>query len=107
MSNKTIINLGTLIRRKSDEIHLQPSVGIIMSDGTSRRKRLDCSGDHFQMLDSARPELAFNMKEFIEGLEKLGEHGLDFRAAVEQHLETEDLAPGVKEIILAALDNKP
>jgi methylmalonyl-CoA mutase N-terminal domain/subunit len=106
MSNKTIHNIGTFIRRKSDEIDYTPSIVIIMSDGTCQRKRLDCSGDRFHELGAARPELAFNMKEFIEGLEKLGEHGLDFRAAVEQHLETEDLAPGVKEIILAALDNK-
>jgi hypothetical protein len=78
-----------------------------MSDGTSRRQRLDCSGDRFHEAGSVRPELAFNMKEFIESLEGLGEHGLDFRAAVENHLETEDVPPGVKQIILTALDNKP
>jgi hypothetical protein len=101
-----VLNCGTLLIRKSDEQALEPCVGILMSDGTCRRQKLDCSGDRFHKAGRVRPEVAFNMKEFIEGLEGLGEHGLDFRAAVENHLQTDELPPGVKEIILAALDNK-
>jgi DNA repair exonuclease SbcCD nuclease subunit len=102
----TAYGCGTFIRRKTDEMDYQPSVGIIYSDGTVKRKRLDTSGDRFHEGAKDRPEIAFNMKEFIESLEGLGEHGLDFKAAIENHLKTEDVHPQVKEIILAALDNK-
>lgn len=102
----TALGCGTFIRRKTDEIRLRPSVGIICSDGTVARKPLDVTGDRFHEAAKDRPETAFNMKEFIESLEGLGEHGLDFRVAVENHLKTEDVTPQVKEIILAALDNK-
>jgi hypothetical protein len=107
MSDKHIVNVGSFIRRKSDEMNYQPSVGIIYSDGTVKRKRLDTSGDRFHEGAKDRPEIAFNMKAFIESLEELGDHGLDFRAAIENHLKTEDVDPKVKEIILTALgDNK-
>jgi predicted phosphodiesterase len=102
----SVLNCGTFIRRKTDEIDYAPGVGIIYSDGTVKRKRLDTSGDLFHAQAKDRPEVAFNMKEFIERLEELGEHGLDFKEAVENHLKTEDVHPKVKEIILAALDNK-
>lgn len=102
----TAYGCGTFIRRKTDEIDYAPGVGIIYSDGTVKRKRLDTSGDLFHAQAKDRPETAFNMKEFIERLEELGEHGLDFKEAVENHLKTEDVHPKVKEIILAALDNK-
>jgi len=101
----TAYGCGTFIRRKTDEIDYAPSVGIIYSDGKVKRKLLDISGDRFHESAKDRPETAFNMKEFIEGLEELGEHGLDFKAAVENHLKNEDVHPQVKEIILAALDN--
>jgi hypothetical protein len=102
----SVLNCGTFIRRKTDEIDYAPGVGIIYSDGTVKRRRLDTSGDLFHAQAKDRPEVAFNMKEFIERLEELGEHGLDFKEAVENHLKTEDVHPKVKEIILAALDNK-
>jgi hypothetical protein len=106
MSSKHIINCGSFIRRKSDEIDYQPSVGIIYSDGTVKRKRLDTSGDKFHVEHSETKETPFNMKEFIAGLEGLGEHGLNFREAVEEHLKTEEINKDTKEIILASLETR-
>jgi len=99
-----IINVGGFIRRKSDEIDYQPGIGIIFDDSTVKRVRLDTIIDKFHPAAQGRKEVPFNMKEFIEGLEGLGEHGLDFRQAVENHLRTNEVHPRTKEIIIKAME---
>lgn len=103
MGKGTVINVGGFIRRKSDEIDYEPCVGVIYDDGTVKRKRLDTSIDVFHDTPEDRKEVPLNMKEFIAGLESLGEHGLNFKEAVENHLRTEDIDKETKEIILHAI----
>jgi predicted phosphodiesterase len=104
-SGKCIVcNVGGFIRRKSDEIDYAPSVGVIYSDGSVVRKPLDTSIDKFHDIEEQREEVPLNLKEFIDKLEGLGEHGLNFREAVENHLRTEDISPATKQIILKALE---
>jgi len=98
-----VLNCGGFIRRKSDEIEYVPKAGLIFSDGTVKRVAYDTKDDVFDLAVSKRDEVPVNMQEFIEGLEKLGEHGLDFREAVINHLKKETIKPKTKEIILAAL----
>ena len=98
-----VLNCGGLIRRKSDEIGYNPSIGIIYSDGTVKRRWLDTSMDNFHDVPEDKKEIPLNMREFIEGLEGLGEHGLNFREAVENFIRDEEMEPEVKEIIVKAL----
>lgn len=104
----SVLNCGGFIRRKSDEIDYRPSVGILFGNGSIKRHYLDTSADKFHPDAKKREESAFDLRGFIDGLEKLGEHGLDFREAVENHLRSEDLDKETKAIILRALsdDNK-
>jgi len=106
MSIKRILNPGTFIRRKSDEINYKPKVGLLYNDGTVSRVELDTSKDRFEVIRPDRKEAPFNMRNFLSQLEGLGEHGLDFREAIKNHLETDDIEDKVKEIILEALDSK-
>jgi hypothetical protein len=99
-----VINTGGFIRRKSDEMEYRPRVGILYSDGTIKCRYLDTSGDKFHEVEADRPEVPVNMQDFIDGLEELGEHGLNFREAVENHLRTEEVSKRTKQIILEALD---
>lgn len=100
----TVLNVGGFIRRKSDEITYHPAVGIIFDDGTVKHKKLTLLDD-FHVGVEDREEVPLNMEEFIQGLEALGEHGLNFREAVENHLRNEEIDKETKEIILRALDN--
>lgn len=100
----TVFNCGGFIRRKSDEISRKPCVGLICADGTVERRLLDTSIDLFHDAPEKREEVSVDMKAFIDGLEKLGEHGLNFREAVERHLKNDDIAKETKEIILKALE---
>lgn len=101
----TVINCGTLLRRKRDEISYQPSVGILYDNGKVKRMRLDTSVDAFHEGVSEKEEVPFNMREFVKRLEGLGEHGLDFRETVERYLENEDVSEEVKRIVLQALES--
>lgn len=105
-SGPVILNCGGFIRRKSDEIHYQPSVGIVYSDGTVKRHKLDTSIDKFHENPEKREEVAIDMKAFIDRLESLGEHGLNFVEAVETALRDGDYDEETKEIILSCVDNK-
>lgn len=99
-----VLNVGGFIRRKSDEIDYNPCVGVIFDDGTVKRKKLDTSIDVFHDTPKGKEETPLNMKAFLDGLESLGEHGLNFREAVENHLRTEEIDQETKEIILRALE---
>jgi len=103
---KTIINVGGFIRRKSDEIDYQPAVGVLYSDGHVERRAMDTSIDKFEIHAAKRKEIPLNVKEFINQLEGLGEHGLNFREAVLHHLESEEIEQETKEIILRAMEQK-
>lgn len=102
----SVINCGGFIRRKSDEISYRPMVGVLMSDGSIKRHRLDTSHDKFHEKEETPSEVGLDMEKFLEELEGLGEHGLNFKEAVERHLRKEKLKPEVEEIIRQALEAK-
>jgi len=102
-----ILNPGGFIRRKSDEINREPCVGIVYDNGTVKRRRLDTTIDTFHEETKERGETPLDMRAFIKGLEGLGEHGLDFREAVKNHLRGDDIEEATKEIIWQMLDKKP
>lgn len=100
-----VMNVGGFIRRKSDELDYRPVVGVLFSDGTVKRRYLDTSKDKFHTKVKEREETPINLKEFIESLEGLGEHGVDFREAVLQHLQKGELDEPVCEIIKEMLES--
>jgi hypothetical protein len=102
----TVLNCGNFIRRKTDEMDYIPSVGVLFSDGTVKRKRLDTSSDVFHEVSKDKDEAPFNMKDFVAGLEGLGEHGMDFKEAVLEYLKANEVHPKTKEIIIQAIETK-
>jgi hypothetical protein len=102
-----ILNCGGFIRRKSDEIDYTPAMGVLYNDGTIKRRKYDTSIDSFHETEEKRSETAIDMQDFLAQLEDLGEHGLNFREMVENHLRRDDVHPSTKEIILKALETQP
>lgn len=104
----TVMNCGTFIRRKRDEIPYRPALGIIYSDGKVVPHPLDTSSDKFHDEEFQTGETPCDLQDFINQLEELGEQDLDFRAAIKKHLTSNDVSKSVREIIMAALEsNKP
>jgi len=101
----TIYNCGGLIRRKQDERHYKPAVGILMSDGTVERHYLDTSEDKW--VDSegetdTAPQI--DLQEFLADLEKLEEEGLDFEAAVRRWIEENKPSQEVERLLLSSME---
>lgn len=86
-----ILNCGCLIRRKSNERELKPSVGLLFRDGSIKRHYLDCLEDKWLdneetaklvTKEATNEELAGFVKELAE----LGDAGIDIREMIKQAL---------------------
>lgn len=99
-----VFNCGGFIRRKSDEIHYKPQVGILYEDGSVKPHFLKTDLDKFHPNTKRQEEEAFDMKDFLEQLEGLGEQALDFREAVKAYFRENNVPKAVKALTLAALE---
>lgn len=101
----TVFNSGGFMRRKSDEISYRPSVGLLYSNGSVKRKYLDVSKDKF-LSETLSEELSKNphqMAEFLAELVHLGDNQINFREVVKQFLDREEVSPKVRKVILKAM----
>lgn len=104
-SGTTVFNCGGFIRRKADELHHNPRVGLLYADGTVKSVFLDTSADKLHEHAKNREAQEFDMRAFIEELEGLGEHGLDFREAVRQRvINAHDVPTPVRRLVLLAME---
>lgn len=102
-----VVNCGTLIRRKTNEIPYQPSMWLLWNNRKVQRIVLKTDADEFhENVKDDLPETPFDMQEFIRRLESLGDEALDFAATVRQHLRSEDIPIETKNVILKALTKK-
>lgn len=98
-----IFNPGTFIRRKSDEISHIPCAAIIHDDGTVKPFYFNTEGDKFHFGVKDQTPAPINMRDFINQLESLGEHGLNFREEVERYLENNEVEEETRQIILRTI----
>ena len=103
-----MLNCGTFLRRKSDEIKYCPQVGLIHDDGSVSPHYLDTSEDVFLRTS----ELAKIIKEgvdvsqFLEELNQLGDKAINFREAVEECLRSKEIREEVATIVLKAMEKQ-
>ncbi len=100
---KRILNCGTLIRRRADEINHRPAVGILYSNGTIERVKLDTSKDEWAEVGEELVTGTLNAESFLETLGELGEISLDFAESVRRFLNKSKAGPLVRKFILEAL----
>jgi hypothetical protein len=104
-----IINCGTFIRRKRDEIDYKPMVGLLTQDGSIHRHYLNTKKDRFADVDQLiqRAQDDYDADEFINELITLGKSGLDFRDAMIQLLNNDNsVSKKVRKIVLEAMETK-
>ena len=101
-----IFNAGTFTRRHSDERDYKPMVGLLYEDGTIKPHYLDTSEDVFDSSEAVHEaeQVLLNLDSFLDGLQKLGETGLDFRRAVEGAMDREQVSRTVRRVILDAME---
>ncbi len=101
-----IINCGTFMRRKIDEINYKPTVGILLRDGFIEPWELDCSEDKFIDIDKAMAviETGLEMSQFINELSSLTGTALNFMEAVKAFFSEVKPDPEVKKLVLEWLE---
>ncbi len=101
-----IINCGTLMRRKIDEIDYQPQVGLLLDDGDIIAHHLDVSKDKFIDVDEAREKekQEIDATQFLTELKNLGADSLDFRDAVHKYMNKKNVSEDVRENVLGAIE---
>jgi len=100
-----VLNCGTFMRRKTDEVNYKPCVGLIYNTGLVERHFLDCSQDVIKR-GAVEPDAGENLelKDFLESLTELGNSELDFHDTMKQALEGPDVSNRVKQLILEAME---
>jgi hypothetical protein len=99
-----VFNCGGFIRRKSDELKYEPQVGILYDDGSVAAIKLNTSIDRFRTPEEMAEVFEVDMDGFVDQLEKLGEHGMDFRETVYHSLDGMDIPEPVKDLVRKALE---
>lgn len=100
----TVINNGTFIRRKADEINLKPSVGLIYQNGKVIRHYLDISKDKF-IAQQERIKIGNEEIElFVRDLNNLEHKTVDFPDAVRRAVDSENIREEVKIEVLKILE---
>lgn len=106
MGRTDIINCGTFIRRKSDEIDYRPHIGALMDDGTIVPQYLNTKKDLFHENALAREEQEVDMQKFVEGLEQLGEQGLNFKEALRRMILDQGYDKETVKIVFRAMEEE-
>lgn len=101
-----VFNAGTLLRRKIDEIHYKPQVGLLHDDGTIIPHFLDTSQDKFIDIDEAKQKESqeIDTTAFLNELKSLGSDSLDFRDAINKYMDSKKVDSDVRELVLGTME---
>lgn len=104
-----IMNCGSLMRRKSNEVGYQPRVGLIHKDGRVSSHTLDTDDDVIVRTVTPEQEDADEndetIKDLIDGLENLEASDLSFREAVIRTMDAKKIRQEVRVEILEAMES--
>ena len=100
-----VLNNGSMMRRKSDELDHKPCYGILYRNGDVKRVPFDVSKDRFaHNIIEAKEKEQIDISEFLEELGGLGEQDLDFDFAIKDFIKKHKLSKECKTILLEALE---
>jgi DNA repair exonuclease SbcCD nuclease subunit len=110
----TVINCGSLMRRKSDERDYRPRAWLVFDDGHAEPHELDTSADlcvGSAVADDGLPEplpqsqgrQVARLSEFLDGLGAVSSEPLDFEEAVQEHWRRESGKGGVLALLKEAM----
>lgn len=103
----TIVNCGSLMRRKSDEAAYEPSVWLIWSDASVTRKKLNVKEKvrtPEQVVDKLEKGQGF--EEFIHELQAVASETIDFWSVVDELMVRRKVRLEIRQRILKALEKK-
>lgn len=103
----TVLNCGTLMRRKSNEANYKPWVGLIHASGKVSTHYLDTSQDIMTVLEPQEEQnsaIAAEISDFLDELSNLQATRLDFRTAMERTMDQHQVNEQVRTAIREAME---
>lgn len=100
----SILNCGTVFRRRSNELDYVPKVGLLRSSGKIDMHSLDISKDVLTVLEDADWEPSGDLSEFVGSLSRMGGDPLDFRDAMGKL--TSECDGGVRDILVEVMSEE-
>lgn len=100
-----VLNCGTFLRRRLDEVEQRPAIGVIYSDGFTEQLPMDITTDCFvDQVADAMLETEVDMSAFLHQLDGLsGDTELDFQAHVRRYLRENETEHRVERVLLNAI----
>lgn len=102
----SILNCGTLMRRKADEMDYKPSVGLIHANGKITRHFLNISKDEFsdmgKQIAKIEATLKIDLGEFLDQLTTARALGFDWELIVKTYCDKNKLDKGVRDFMISA-----
>jgi hypothetical protein len=102
-----VVNCGTLMRRRTDEIDYKPSAWLLRADKTVERVELDVSEDRWveKVPESwSGSSMSESLAEALGEMKDLDRDELDFRAAVLRCLDDNKVGEETRMVILEAME---
>ena len=104
----TIVNNGTFIRRKKNDIAKMPCYSVLYTDGSIQRHEFKSAELDLFLTPK---ELEFtnidvNIKEFTKTLTSLESQSLDYKEAIVRYCDTNQVEIPIKNVLLDALEGK-
>lgn len=101
-----VINTGTMMRRKTDEVDYEPVYGVLYSDGSIETDPYPIGLDVIATKEGAHLEIEDGaVRDFVRELDRIGYDALDFREAINQYFDTHEITKEARSIILKALES--
>lgn len=103
-----IINCGSFMRRKMDEVLYKPMVVLIREDGTYERHYLDCEQDKFLDTDAIDRivDAGLDAAEFLQEIAGIGRIGADFQSAVKEFCDKNNVAQVVRSYLSEFMEDE-
>ena len=102
------MNCGSFIRRKMDEIHYRPQVGLLYKSGLIVPHELDCSDDKFLEVSSAEKvcESVMDIGEFLSSIRTLEAKQLiyNFGDAVKEFCQKNNVSEHIRSLLSEVME---
>ena len=104
----SVLNCGTLMRRKSDEVDYRPQIGLLCRSGKIIIQKLKIKMEKFTTLDeeflgTRKMMRVHDLGDFMAGLTELQHKTFDFIEAIEFAMEEKIVKNSVRELIVESL----
>jgi hypothetical protein len=100
-----IVNNGSFLRRKADEINYTPAVHILYKHRNPFPVFLDVAKDQFSTNHLINQTSKMDTSAFMSDLMQMEDAAINFEETLTRYLENENVGPAIRQIIMRAMES--